>query len=353
MNGRLWACNLITFTREIKRMILVTGGTGLVGSHLLVKLGETQPAVRAIYRKKESIEKAKRVFQALGKADYFNRIEWIEADLLDLIALQDAFEGVDYVYHSAARVSFAAKDADELMRSNIEGTANVVNVALEKGIKKLLYVSSVASLGTPNNGDCSTEETLWENTKTTSAYSVSKYYAENEVWRGAEEGLSVAIVNPTTIIGFSDWNESSSAILKKVYDGLRFYPGGSNGFIGVSDVVKAMVFFMESELENERYVLVSENLPFKALFERMAKYFNQKAPQIFVSERMAKLAYPLLKTAKFLSGKKDVISRNSISSAYRKRSYDASKAAAVLPFEFEPMDEVLKETCALYLGQLR
>lgn len=330
-------------------MILVTGGTGLVGSHLLVKLTSEKQKVRAIYRNKKSIEKAKMVFKALNAEVDFNKIEWVQADLLDYYSLENAFEGISHVYHAAAKVSFAAKDADDLMSSNIDGTANMVNVALDKGIEKLCYVSSVSALGSYANGKATDEEALWQQNKFTSSYSISKYYAENEVWRASEEGLDVVIVNPATIIGFGDWNDSSSSIIKKVYDGLSYYPSGGNGFVGVNDVVKSMLLLMESKTVNKRYLLVSENITFIKLFSLIANGFNKKPPQKLVPKKWANLTVFVDKFQSFLRGKSPVLTKESVDTAYRVKKYSSEKIKTELDFQFENMDQVIRETCDLYM----
>lgn len=329
-------------------MILVTGGTGLVGSHLLVQLIKQGETVQAIYRSEKSIEKTRKVFQLTATEKDFNKIEWVKADLLDYFAISDLMEGTDYVYHAAAKVSFAAKDVEDLMASNIDGTANLVNIALEKGVKKFCYVSSVAALGSYPNGNPTDEEALWQQNKNTSNYSVSKYYAENEVWRASEEGLNVVIVNPATIIGFGDWNESSSSIIKKVYDGFPYYTSGSNGFVGVNDVVKAMLLLMNSDIINERYILVSENLKFKTLFSLIAKGFNLKEPTKFVSKKWAKLLVIAESIRTLFTGKNPVITKESLDTAYRTKNYSNEKITSELNFQFQPMKEVIEETCELY-----
>jgi len=216
----------------------------------------------------------------LGSEEQLNHIEWVKADLLDYFSLKDAFKNIDYVYHAAALVSFDSKSANQLIKVNVEGTENIVNLSLEFSIKKFCFVSSVASLGEYPNGKCTDEAAPWQNSKSTSSYSISKYYAENEVWRASQEGLPVVIVNPATILGFGDWESSSLKIIKRVYDGLSFYTPGKNGFVGVTDVVKAMLELMESEIENERFILVAENISFKLLFEKIACALKVRPPKI-------------------------------------------------------------------------
>lgn len=329
-------------------MILVTGGTGLVGSHLLLALCQKGVKVRAIFRSESSQSKTRAVFEAYDSAHLFENIDWFAADLLDYFSLEKALEGVDWVYHAAAKVSFAAKDEADLMRSNIDGTAHLVNLALEKNIKKFAYVSSVAALGSYADGRPSDEETIWQLNRNTSAYSVSKYYAENEVWRGSAEGLNVMIVNPSTILGFGEWTESSSTLIKKVNDGLRYYPAGGNGFVGVKDVVRALILGMESDVKNERFVLVAENLAFQTLFEKIAQALGKKAPSIAIPKKLAYLGvfYDFIRSK--LLGKAQVLTFQSIDTAYRQKKYSAEKFRRQFDFDFESIDLVLKKTCALY-----
>lgn len=330
-------------------MILVTGGTGLVGSHLLVRLCENQHQIRATYRTKESISKCQNVFEIQGKSALFLNIEWVYADIEDYFSVKDALQGIDYVYHLAAVVSFDAKRSNEMMKANIEGTANVVNASLEQGIKKLCYVSSVAALGEYEGNKCTDEEALWQKNEFTSDYSISKYYAENEVWRASEEGLNSVIVNPATIIGFGDWTESSSTIIRKVAKGLRFYPPGTNGFVGVDDVVKAIILLMESSISHERFILVSENLSFKTILSTIAKGLNKKAPSIKVSKSIANLLQYLDQLRAFLFGSPLTLTKQTIQTSFSDRCYSSEKLKKALAnFKFEPMEESILKACKLY-----
>jgi nucleoside-diphosphate-sugar epimerase len=210
-------------------------------------------------------------------------------------------------------------------------------------------VSSVSALGSYPNNKATDEEALWQHNKNTSGYSVSKYYAENEVWRASEEGLDVVIVNPATIIGFGDWNDSSSTILKKIYDGLPFYPSGANGFVGVNDVVSSMILLMEGDIKNERYVLVGENLKFIELFTLIANSFNKKPPHLFVAKKWAKLVLSLEVIKAFITGKDQVLTKESVDTAYRLKEYTSQKIISQLNFQFENINHTISETCGLYL----
>jgi len=262
-------------------MILVTGGTGLVGAHLLYKLVNENKKVRAIYRNKKKFDTVKRIFSyyTTNTEVLFNSIEWHEANLNNIPALDDAFKGITEVYHCAAFVSFEPDKFKLLKKTNIEGTANIVNLCLSHTIKKLCYVSSIAAIGSTINNKPITEETEWQTEKDNSVYAITKYGAEMEVWRGTQEGLDAVIVNPGIIIGPGIWKYGSGSLITKVYRGLPFYSKGITGYVGVNDVVSAMVSLMQSNIKNERFILVAENLSFEAFTKTVAKYLNVKPPK--------------------------------------------------------------------------
>ncbi|MEO7394836.1 MAG: SDR family NAD(P)-dependent oxidoreductase, partial [Chitinophagaceae bacterium] len=200
--------------------ILVTGGTGFLGSYIIKLLVEKGYAVRAIRR---SNKLPSWIPDGIFDNTTTGSVEWVEADILDVVALKDAMEGVDTIIHSAAVVSFIKKDRKNMYQVNVDGTANIVNIALEKNIKRLVYISSVASLGRTAAGGHVNEEKKWEESKLNTHYAKSKYKAEVEVWRGVSEGLNAIILNPSTILGYGDWHSSSCAIFKNIHDGFKWY----------------------------------------------------------------------------------------------------------------------------------
>lgn len=334
-------------------MILVTGGTGLVGSHLLYALISNGEKVRATYRNSKSLQKTKKLFKIHSAENAFDKIDWVEADITDYFSLQEIFHDIDKVYHTAATVSFDPKDAAQMMEVNIEGTAHMVNLSLEHNVKKFCFVSSVSALGDYEDNRCVDEEALWQMTADTSNYSVSKYYAENEVWRAGEEGLNVVIVNPATIIGFGNWEESSSVIIKKVYDGLNYYPPGSNGFIGVNDVVKAMLLLMEGESSGVRFLLVADNWKFEKLLQRIAELLGKTIPQKKANRSMANWVLRLEQLRSLFSNGKPLLTKESVNVAFQDKCYSAEKIKSTLGFEFENLNKVLEDTLALYKSQLQ
>ena len=266
-------------------MILVTGGTGLVGAHLLLHLIENGESVRAIYRTQNNTQKTKSVFELYKKVDLFEKIEWLEADILDVPSLETAFLGIDYVYHCAALISFDPKDEELLRKTNIEGTANMVNFSIAKNVKKFCFISSIAALGDlAAHETYITEETDWNPEKPHSDYAISKYGAEMEVWRGLQEGLDVIILNPGVILGPIPKNKThiqgSAELYAKVANGLSFYTLGSTGFVTITDVIKIADVLMKSDIKNERFTLIADNIVFKDILNTIADALKVKRPTI-------------------------------------------------------------------------
>lgn len=325
-------------------MILLTGGTGLVGSHLLVQLVEKDYKVRAIYRSKESIKEAKKIFQFYHEnyLPLWKKIEWYPADLTDYFALEEALEGVRYVIHSAAMVSFNPHESDKMLSVNSEGTANLMNACLKKEIKKVCYVSSVSSLGKQVEGGFIHEDLEWQPDSRRSAYSHSKFRAEMEVWRAAKEGLPVVIVNPSVIIGPVSWKRSSGKLFYSVKKGMPFYTNGVVGFVDVRDVAKAIVLLMESDVVNERFILNSENLPFKELFTMIAQSIGKKPPKFKVSRCITEVGWRLDLLLCFISGKVPAITRDTARSAHSKSYFSNEKFRTKFNYTFISVEEAVK-----------
>lgn len=330
-------------------MILVTGGTGLVGSHLLYSLLKSEVRVRAIYREDSKLKGVKKLVDFYSpNQDLFSKIEWVKADVLDISALSDAMKDVNCVYHCAAKVSFNPKHKDELLETNIVGTENVVNVAIDNKVKKLCYVSSTSALGTLTNGEKITEKVSWQNNVTPSVYSVSKYHAECEVWRGAEEGLEVVIVNPAIIVGPGDWDSGSSAIFNRVWNGLNYYTEGGNGFVDVRDVVGCMITLMNKGIKNEQFLLVGENLSFKLFFELIAKGLNKNKPKIKATHFLTQLVWRMEKLRTTLSAKEPVITKESAKISVNTECYSNQKIKDILGIEFIPISKSIEDTCKVF-----
>ena len=332
-------------------MILVTGGTGLVGTHLLMELLKSKTPIRAIYRSKKSLEKAQQIF-LLYNIDWeksIQQIDWIQSDLLNPEILMDAFKGIEYVYHCAAMVSFKKKDKNKMLKVNIEGTANMINLGLQAGIKKFCHVSSTATIGKSDNGEPRDENCIWENDGSFSNYSISKYFAENEVWRGSEEGLNVVIVNPSIIIGPGDWTKSSANLFLKVWKGLKYYSKGTNAFVDVRDVSRAMIILMNSSIKSERFLVIGENLSFKDLFNNIATSLGKSLPSIEVKSWMATFVWRFEAIRSFLFGSDPLVTKEAAKSALCKVRYSGDKIKEQFDFKMTPIKSSVEHTGKMFL----
>lgn len=330
---------------NLANTVLVTGGTGFLGSYIIKALVEKKYTVRAIRRNKKS--------PAWIGADIMAKVEWIEGDILDVVSLEDAMEGVDIVIHSAAVVSFSAKDKEVMYQTNVEGTANVVNIALEKGISRLVYISSVAALGRTSEGGTVDEEKKWEESKVNTHYAKSKYKAELHVWRAISEGLNAVILNPSTILGFGDWHSSSSSIFKNIYSGFKYYTEGINGFVDVQDVALATVLLMESLISEERFVVSADTWSFQQLQNTIADRFQKKRPSKLATASLLGIAWRIEKVKSLFTGKRPLLTKESARVAISKTYFQNGKILAALPgFSFTPLEETIKTACEKYLGTI-
>ncbi len=318
-------------------MILVTGGTGLVGSYLLKELVKQNKPVKALYRSAPS---------SLLTPEENKKIEWIKGDILDTVLLSDTMHDVQQVYHAAAIVSFSPSRRNELFKINIEGTANVVNAALEAGVKKLVHVSSVAAMGRIRNNQVINESMYWTPETSNSNYGRSKYLAELEVWRGIAEGLPAVIVNPTIIFGAGDWQQGSSKLFKTVYDEFPWYSKGRSGFVDVRDVVRAMILLMESDVESERFILSAGNHFYRDVFNNIAKEFGKRPPHKKVTPFLASLVWRLEWLKSTLSGQEPMLTRETSKTAQASVQFDNSKLLQHFPdFAYIPIEQSIADTC--------
>jgi len=328
-------------------MILVTGGTGLVGTRLLFDLVADGKQVRAIKRKSSSLVMLEKIFHVLSdRADeLLKQIEWVEGDVQDYLSLESAIQGIEQVYHCAAVVSFDPKDKPMMMRINVDGTANLVNAALAAGIKKLCFVSSVAALGRAEENIMIDENGDWTDSKENSAYAKSKYAAEREVWRGVAEGMNAVIVNPSIIIGPGDPHKSSAKLLATAMKGNPFYTEGVNAFVDVRDVSRTMIRLMESEIVNERFIINQGNYSYRHIFNLMAEGFGKKLPRIEVKPWMFEILWRLDKFRSLISGTSPLITRETARTSGKRYLYSNEKICKALGFNFIPIENSIKDNC--------
>ena len=330
-------------------MILVTGGTGLVGSHLLLHLLQMGHGVKATHRKTSDLSVVQKVFSYYTEdsAELFGKIDWVMANINDVPALEDAFEGIELVYHAAAMISFDPNDFRRLMKINTEGTANIVNLCVAKKVKKLCYVSSISAIGkSPDQSPINEENEFTE--QHADVYSRSKYAAELEVWRGSQEGLSVVMVNPGIIIGPGFWKGGSGTLFATANRGYAYYPPSGTGFVTVNDVVRMMVTAMDSQVEKERFLAVSENCSYKEIMVLFTKYLGVKSPTKKLKIWQLQVLRLLDILWNSIMGKGRRITRNGIESLKRRKYYEHHKATEILNFYFEPIEKTISFSCRLF-----
>ncbi len=333
-------------------MIFVTGGTGLVGSHILLNLAKSSRNFRALRREKSSLDVCRQIFTNYNAIKLFNNINWVIGDVNDLISLEEGMSDCTEVIHAAGLVSFHPKDADKLRKINIEGTENIVNTCLDLGVKKLAYVSSIATLGKEKSHDHIDEECYFTVKKSESNYALSKYYAEQEVWRASQEGLDVVIVNPTIILGPGDWTKGSSQVFQKASTGLSFYTSGSTGYVDALDVARATIELLDSKIINERFVVNSENMYYKLFFEILCKEFGKPKPSIKVSPYLIGLIWRFEALRSFFTNSRPLITKETAISAMTKRSFSNKKIIKTLKFQFVPVEASIKKYCSWYKKDL-
>jgi len=314
-------------------MILVTGATGLLGKHLIEKLLENKSHVRAIYRgSRPSLIDA--------------NLTWVKGDILDVVELEEAMEGIRYVYHCAAMVSFDRKDKKQLMQTNVEGTANIVNACINKKIEKLVYVSSVAAIGRAREGVTIDESLKWSDDNNRSTYGISKHLAEMEVWRGIGEGLDAVIANPTIILGAGNWDTGSTALFKSVYNEFPWFTNGITGFVDVNDVVDALMYLMIYPTSGERFIINGANVSYKSLFTAIASEFGKKPPHKEVTPFLAALIWRIEAIKTLFTRKKPLLTKETAIMAQSKVYFNNEKLLkAAKTFNYTPIEESIKRIC--------
>ncbi|MBX2932214.1 MAG: NAD-dependent epimerase/dehydratase family protein [Chitinophagaceae bacterium] len=316
-------------------MILVTGASGLVGSHLIQQLVAQKKQVRALYHNSPpSLEE-------FGEA-----VEWFKADILDVVTLEEAMQNITQVYHCAAIVSFNPSQKKQIHHTNIQGTANVVNACLQNNIDKLVFVSSVAALGRIREDKPIDETMNWTEETSNSEYGKSKYLAEMEVWRGIGEGLNAVIVNPVIILGAGDWHKGSTEIFKTAYNEFPWFTEGTTGFVDAQDVAKAMILLMNSNISAERFILSAETISYKNIFTLIANAFHKKPPHKKVTPFLASIVWRWEAIKGKFTGIAPLLTKETAKTAQTKASFDNNKLKEFLPqFQYTASVDTVNRIC--------
>jgi dihydroflavonol-4-reductase len=335
-------------------MILITGGTGLLGTHLLPELINSGESVRVLIRDSSDPRKVLHIWDYYYKnsKQLFEQVDWFRGDITNKADVYDALDNIDKVYHCAARVSFDKSKGNEMLEVNIHGTRNVVDMCLERSIIKLLHVSSIAAIGPANEQELHTEENKWIiNPK--SVYSKSKTLAEHEVWRGMYEGLNAVIINPSVILGAGYSGQNSYRIFETIFNGLKYYTNGVTGFVDVRDVVKVMIMFMNSEIRNERFIVNSCNLSYMELFIKISDAFGIKRPERYATKFMTDLAWRSEFLISKLTGKNPGLTKQTARASHRIQRYSSLKLMKQTGFIFSEIDDTIKGIVNFFQNQIK
>jgi len=333
-------------------MIFVTGGTGFLGAHLLTELVKQNEPVSALKRPSSSTLLTEKLFlYKLGEQgkNLFQKINWVEGDILEPNSLSEVMQGVKEVYHCAAEVDLRDNNPDSIIATAEKGTQNIVDASLALGIEKFCHISSVAALEKPVDGDISEE--CFENPGElrNAPYSIAKHLAEQQVWRANAEGLKVVVVSPSIILGpWGNLSNGSISMFTFIDKISTYYTGGIMGFVDVSDVVNIMLILMKNGPYNERFIVNSENLSFKDFFTAVAKGINKPLPKV-------KLGNFTLKLFQFINNliSKQKISSTMVEHATGTHNFNNKKVKEVLNYAFIPVADSVAATAKFYINERR
>lgn len=322
-------------------MVLITGASGFLGRHLVRYLSAKGVRLRALYHS----------HPPRHDIDHLPGVEWMQCDLLDVYAVQEAMAGITDIYHCAAIVTFDPRRRKEMLHFNPESTANIVNEALQQQVRKMVYVSSIAALGrTGEQTKEVTEEEEWGESRYNSAYGISKYLAEMEVWRGIGEGLNAVIINPGIIIGEGSGHDISSRLMKMVYREFPFYSKGVTSWVGAEDVVRIVTGLMDSDIEGERFIVSNANLPFREVLAKMATALNKRPARYYATSWMTSLAWRLSMLRSNIIGDSPLITRETVNNANSVCLYNNNKLLTMLTgFTYTPLERSIEAMARSFL----
>jgi len=324
--------------------ILVTGASGFVGKALVKALISQGIKPRVLLRQNSS---------KVNLLDYIDNCDMVYGDITDYESLLQALQGIEKVYHTAALVSFQASNHDKLLQVNSVGSRNLVNAMLEVGAKRLLYISSTAALGRNENQTVIDENTEWDASTHNTMYGISKYQGELEAWRGYAEGLEVAIINPAIILGNGAWQFGTGKFFEMAYKEFSWYSSGSNGFVGLDDVVSASILLMESHISGERFILCENNYTYQQIFNTIAMALNKKPPHRALTPFLAGLAWRLAYIYSIISGKEAFITKEIAKNAMSHNAYNGKKIKTAIPFNYTAIENVISKTALHYLDYIK
>lgn len=336
-------------------MNLVIGATGTIGAQVALQLLQQNKSVVCAKQSSSDINKTKKLFSYYTPQfnELFNSIKWVDVDVCDIYSLIDAFEGIYTVYNCSGFVSFNRKFEKKLFKINVEGVANIVNACLEKNIKALCHVSSIAAIHNPDITQNIHEGIYWKSSPDAGNYAISKYNGEREVWRGIEEGLNAVIVNPSIVLAPGFWKQSSGKLFDTCYNGSPFYTSGASATVDVVDVANCMIKLIDKKVFNQRFIISEGNHSFKEILTVIQTNYGKKPPQFMAGKITLTIGKYLDFIRCLFSNEEQLITKETIVSGLQITTFDNSKIKNTLDFTFKPLQESSRFICNCYLNDLK
>ena len=323
-------------------MILITGATGLLGSFVAKQLLTNGYKVKCIVRPNAD----RKLLQS-----FTDQINWVEGDIMDISFLRENLQDIDSIVHCAAIISFVPSQQTLMFNTNVVGTANMVNAALEAGVEQFIHVSSIAALGRKEGISQIDEHIKWEESPNNSGYARSKYLAELEVWRGSEEGLNVSIVNPSIILGAGDVARSSTKLFDYVRQGNSFYTDGNINYVDVRDVATAIATLVKEPHEAQQFILNGGTISYKNFFEKIAHQLHQKPPHRKATKWMLAIGWRMAAVYSFFTKKEPTLTKETAKISDSNYVYIAKKSEEVLGMKYTNFNDTVAWTCTTLWGK--
>lgn len=321
--------------------ILVTGASGLVGSYVVRTLvANGYENVRIICRKTSDLSLIHEVKE---------KISIFETDVTDVLGLEEAMIGITHVIHCAALVSFDSRDKRALAKTNIEGTANLINLSIENNVKKFIHIGSIGALGRNTNDGLIHEDVKFEDSPSNSFYAITKHLGELEVWRGKAEGLDVKVLVPGLILGSGFWKVGTNGFFNHVWRGSKFYPQGTTGFVDVRDIADFSIRMLDYEGDVEKFLMIGKNVSYKEFLDTIAHDIDKKAPSIPTKKWILAAAWRLDKLRSFLTGSRPMLTKETATTSSKLYLFDNSRSLAIEGFSYIPFEQTIKETAAQFI----
>ena len=271
--------------------------------------------------------------------DWAARVEWIEADLLDVTAVNQALLGCQAVVHTAGMVSFNPRHNAQMWEANVTATELLVDLAMDHPITRFVHLSSVAALGKGKPGEVLDEKSPWEESLAGSAYGRSKHYGERAVWRGIAEGLPAVILNPSVVLAPGPEVRSSLQLFHYVHRGVPFYTPGELNYVDIRDLTTLLLAALTEPWEGHRFIVSADRVSYQDFFCAVAAAMEKKAPKYQLPLWLLQSLAPLEKGRTRLLGGNPLVTPDMVASLKQPTHYNTQKSVTKGGLRYRPLEE--------------